>query len=242
MIYCFDLDGTICSITKNNNYPNAIPMQDVVDTVNKLYENNRILIFTARGASSGIDWRDLTAKQLDEWGVKHHELIMGQKPSFDLMIDDKAINAEVWRKQNTKKVSGVVAGSFDVLHPGYIRLLKDAKNYCNYLTVCLHTNPSDENINKIPPVLTVNERKEILSSIKYVDEIIIYNTEMELETILEDNKFDVRIIGSDYVGKKITGEEHTSKIVFHDRCHGWSTTKYKTKIYDNYKSFTTRDK
>jgi glycerol-3-phosphate cytidylyltransferase len=242
MIYCFDLDGTICSITKNNNYPEAVPMQDVVDKVNELYEDNKILIFTARGASSGIDWRDFTAKQLDDWGVKHHELIMGQKPSFDLMIDDKAINAEVWRKQNTKRISGVVAGSFDVIHPGYIRLLKDAKKHCNYLTVCLHDNPAIENDNKIPPVLSVEERKEVLSSIKYVDEIFIYNTELELESILEENKFDVRIIGSDYLGRKITGEKHTSKIVFHDRNHDWSTTKYKTKIYDNYKSFTMRNK
>ena len=60
MVYCFDLDGTICSLTENNNYPNAVPMVDMVEAVNKLAQNHRIIIFTARGASSGIDWRELT--------------------------------------------------------------------------------------------------------------------------------------------------------------------------------------
>jgi hypothetical protein len=102
MIYCFDLDGTICTLTKDNNYTEAQPYNYMVDKINELYENNIIKIFTARGASSGVDWTDVTIKQLERWGLKYHELIMNKKPSFDLLVDDKAINAEQWKKQNIK--------------------------------------------------------------------------------------------------------------------------------------------
>ena len=236
MVYCFDLDGTICSLTENNDYSKAIPLNDMVKSVNELYDKgNTIKIFTARGATSGKDWFLTTKNQLQEWNVKHHELIMGKKPSFDIIVDDKAVNAYDWRVANCDKVSGVIAGSFDVIHPGYIKLFKDAKNYCNYLTICLHEDPSMFNKNKIPTILSIEERKEILYSIKFIDNIICYKTENELEQILQNNKFDVRIIGSDYKDKNITGHNLTKNIIFHDRNHNWSTSEYKKKIFINYK-------
>jgi len=237
MVYCFDLDGTICSLTENNEYPSAIPMTDMVEAINKLSQNHRILIFTARGASSGINWEELTTTQLKEWGVQYNELIMGQKPSFDIMIDDKAVNAVVWRQNNTTKRTGVIAGSFDVIHPGYLKMFKDAKTHCNYLTICLHRDPSLYGKNKISPLLTADERIEVLSSIKYIDEIITYDTEEDLEDILRNNAYDVRIVGSDYFNKPITGPESASETIFHNRDHEWSTTKYKKLIYENYKTY-----
>ena len=235
MVYCFDLDGTICSLTKNNEYPEAIPFPDMVEAVNNLYETHCIKIFTARGASSGIDWTDLTTKQLSKWGVKYHELIMGQKPSFDIFIDDKAVNAEEWRSANAAKIAGIIAGSFDVMHPGYIKLFKDAKSHCNHLTVCLHTDPSLYSDKKIPPALCVEDRVEILSSIKYIDNIVTYNTELDLKNLLMTGHYDIRIVGTDYLNKPITGRQYTQKTIFHDRHHGWSTTRYKKRIYENYK-------
>lgn len=92
MIYCFDLDGTLCTNT-DGEYEKATPFLDRIQKVNKLFENGNIIkIDTARGSSTGIDWNELTKKQLDEWGVKYHELRVGIKLQADIFIDDKGIN------------------------------------------------------------------------------------------------------------------------------------------------------
>jgi len=73
MIYCFDIDGTICSLT-DGKYKKAVPFLDRIKLINKLYDaGNTILYFTARGSTTGIDWRETTKDQLEEWGAKHHE-------------------------------------------------------------------------------------------------------------------------------------------------------------------------
>ena len=98
MIYCFDIDGTICD-TPGNDYPSAVPFNDVISKINELFDaGHTIKMFTARGSVSGKDWTDLTAKQLASWGVPYHELIMNKKPHYDILIDDKAISAMAWRK------------------------------------------------------------------------------------------------------------------------------------------------
>ena len=90
--YCFDIDGTICS--KDCDYSEAKPYGDVIRKINELYNlGHHIILFTSRGSSSGIDWYDLTKKQLDLWHVKYHDLRMG-KPHYDHFICDKAINAD----------------------------------------------------------------------------------------------------------------------------------------------------
>lgn len=100
MIYCFDLDGTICD-TIDKQYANAAPYLEVIKKINELYDSdNKITIFTARGGTSKIDYHDLTMSQLTKWNVKFHELIDKNKPQFDVLIDDKAINAKTWREQN----------------------------------------------------------------------------------------------------------------------------------------------
>jgi carbamoyl-phosphate synthase large subunit len=87
--YCIDIDNTICR-TEGNQYEQAFPYYKEIAKVNKLYdEGHTIKFFTARGSSSHIDWKKLTEQQLKLWGVKYHELIMG-KPSYDVLIDDKA--------------------------------------------------------------------------------------------------------------------------------------------------------
>ena len=93
LVYCFDIDGTICTLT-NGAYAEAEPLRDRIAHVNALYaEGHVIKMFTARGSTTGIDWTDVTARQLADWGVDYHELILG-KPHFDLLIDDKAIGSE----------------------------------------------------------------------------------------------------------------------------------------------------
>jgi len=95
MLFCFDIDGTLCTNT-NGDYPNAKPFPEVIDQINRLSaEGHQIVLHTARGASTGIDWREETERQLKEWGVAYESLYMG-KPSADIYIDDKAINVGDW--------------------------------------------------------------------------------------------------------------------------------------------------
>jgi hypothetical protein len=99
MVYCFDFDGTL-AITQGNDYPNSQPDRKAIEKVNKLVDTGHtIKIFTARGTTSGKDWYALTQKQIDEWGIKCHELIMG-KPHSDCYIDDKGMNVKEWLAQN----------------------------------------------------------------------------------------------------------------------------------------------
>jgi trehalose-6-phosphatase len=88
MIYCVDIDGTICD-TPGNDYPKAIPRPGVINKINMLYdEGNTIWFFTSRGTTSGKDWYNFTFKQLVDWGVRYNKLIMN-KPPADVFIDDK---------------------------------------------------------------------------------------------------------------------------------------------------------
>ena len=97
-VYCFDIDGTICTNT-DGDYEQAIPFKEVIEKINRLYDmGHKIIFFTGRGSTTGIDWFDLTRRQLKDWQVKYHELIMG-KPHADIFIDDKAINTVEWKAQ-----------------------------------------------------------------------------------------------------------------------------------------------
>jgi len=99
MIYCFDLDGTLCTNT-NGDYNSAQPFNDRIEYVNNLYnEGHTILIDTARGATTKIDWYSDTEKQLKEWGVLHHKLRVGEKLHADVFVDDKGINDLIFFKK-----------------------------------------------------------------------------------------------------------------------------------------------
>lgn len=130
---------------------------------------------------------------------------------------------------NTKK--GLIAGNFDVIHPGYVKLFQDAKeNACDYLIVALQGDPTIERPNKCKPVQSIEERQYILESIKYVDKVIHYNTESELLDIIKNNEHSVRIIGSDYKNIDFTGKVHEKEIYYHERSHEYSLTDLKKKI------------
>jgi len=235
MRYCFDIDGTLCDTPNNEkgkpDYLNATPIPLMVETVNRLYdEGHYIIMMTARGRGSGIDHTELTHKQLNDWGYKFHVLEpMFHKPTADLFIDDKGIDVVEWiKKQPLKK--GIVAGAFDVIHPGYIRMFKDCKKNCNHLTIALHDNPSIARRRKLPPVHTLAERKEILSSIKYIDEIVEYQEEEEFLQYLRSGDYDVRFLGDDYRDGSYTGTDIDIEISFIDRSHNYSTTELKRQI------------
>jgi|ETNvirenome_6_85_1030632.scaffolds.fasta_scaffold03515_6 glycerol-3-phosphate cytidylyltransferase len=231
MIYCFDIDGTICSLKKNSDYEKAEPFSDMVEKINFLYQNgDKIIIMSARGSVSGKDWTEVTANQLCLWGINYHQLIMNKKPHADIFVDDKGMNIVDFTKKHISRKVGFIAGSFDIIHPGYIKLFKEAKQHCNYLIVGLHEDPTFERKNKIKPILSVEERKEILLSLKYVDEVFVYNTEEELYNILKETNIDIRFLGEDYRQKEYTGYDLNIPIYFCSREHGWSTTKIKHLI------------
>ena len=233
MNYCFDLDGTICDTPSKDSKPlyhEANPIPFMVEQVNRLFdEGNKIIIMTARGRGSGKNWTDWTIKQLDMWGVKYHELEpMFHKPTADLFIDDKGINVEDWKKTRPEK-KGIIAGNFDVMHPGYIRMFKEAKEHCNHLTVALHEDPSMARPHKLKPVQTVEDRKEILHAIKYVDDVVVYQAEETFHYYLKD--YHIRFLGTDYMDGSYTGKDLSIEIVWLSRNHDYSSTKLKTDIY-----------
>ena len=134
-------------------------------------------------------------------------------------------------------MKGVIAGNFDLIHPGYIKTFKECKSKCDSFTILLHSDPTIERPEKLKPVLSVEERIEVLSSIKYVDKIQVYTYEKELVKLLKEGDFDVRFLGDDYLNKSFTGDKLDIQIHFISRDHGWSTTKFKNAIV---KSFETK--
>ena len=130
---------------------------------------------------------------------------------------------------------GVIAGNFDVIHPGYIHMFNECKKYCNYLIVLLHEDPTNERPEKLKPILSVEERLLILYSLKQVNLIMTYKTEAELYDILDEMNPDVRFLGDDYIGKPFTGNDLDISIHYLNRDHGWSTTKYKQLIANSLK-------
>jgi glycerol-3-phosphate cytidylyltransferase len=133
-------------------------------------------------------------------------------------------------EQNKKKIVGFTAGNFDVLHPGYIYTFEEAKRHCDWFIIFLHADPSVNRKNKYKPVVPLYERYKSLMAIKYIDEVICYDTEEDLEKLIEFFKPDIRILGDDYIGKRFTGDHLPPKVVYTTRSHGWSTTKMKDLI------------
>jgi len=127
---------------------------------------------------------------------------------------------------------GVIAGNFDVIHPGYIKTFKECKSYCQQFIILLHTDPSIERPEKLKPILTKEERTEVLTSIKYIDGIAYYTYEKELVDLLKRLSPDIRFLGDDYRGKTYTGFELDIPVHYLNRDHGWSTTKFKKLIAD----------
>ena len=126
--------------------------------------------------------------------------------------------------------TGVIAGNFDVIPPGYIHLFNECKELCRELIILLHEDPSIERPEKLKPILNLDERMIILSSLKQIDQIIPYKLETDLYELLSNLDIDIRFLGDDYKSKPFTGDDLNIPIHFLDRSHGWSTTKFKNKI------------
>jgi glycerol-3-phosphate cytidylyltransferase len=125
---------------------------------------------------------------------------------------------------------GFTAGNFDLLHPGYITTFEEAKNHCDKFMVFLQRDPSETRYTKYKPVIPLYDRYKALVSIKYIDEVYIYQTEEELYELIEFWKPDLRILGEDYINKSFTGDDLPPSILYTTRSHDWSTTRLKDLI------------
>ena len=125
---------------------------------------------------------------------------------------------------------GFTCSCFDLLHAGHILMLQDAKRQCDKLIVGLQTDPTIDRPEKNKPIQSLEERQIQLEAVRYVDEVFIYDTEEELYKKLLFINPDVRILGSDYIGKSFTGDDLDIEIHYHERNHNYSTTNLRKNI------------
>ena len=129
---------------------------------------------------------------------------------------------------------GIVFSQFDILHAGHIAMLSEAKNHCDYLIAGLQNNAQWDRPDKNAPIQSIVERQISLSAVRFVDEIVVYNTEKDLEDILLTLPVDVRILGVEYKGKDFTGQEICEKrkieLVFNGRDHSFSSSSLRKRV------------
>ena len=130
---------------------------------------------------------------------------------------------------------GFTCSTFDLLHAGHITMLEEAKHHCDYLIVGLQNDPTLDRPEKNAPVQTIVERQIQLAAVKYVDEIVVYNTEQDLVDLLLTLPIDVRVLGDEYKNKDFTGKDiakqRGSKIVYNGRDHSFSSTSLRKRVY-----------
>ena len=136
------------------------------------------------------------------------------------------------------KPVGFTCSTFDLLHAGHILMLAECKQICDYLIVGVQSDPTvDRPGTKNKPVQSIVERYVQLSAVKFVDEIIVYNTEKDLEDMLMFLPISVRIIGEEYKDKDFTGkqicEDRGIKIWFNSRSHRFSSSELRQRTYQS---------
>jgi glycerol-3-phosphate cytidylyltransferase len=131
-------------------------------------------------------------------------------------------------------VVGFTCGAFDLLHAGHILMLEEAKAQCDYLVVGLHTDPTIDRSEKNKPAQSLVERTIQLNAVKFVDQVVCYQTEAELMELLQVVMPDVRIIGEDYFDKDFTGKkwclDNDVYIHYNSRQHSFSSTELRSRI------------
>tara|TARA_B100001057_G_C22588403_1_gene847968 strand:+ start:178 stop:621 length:444 start_codon:yes stop_codon:yes gene_type:complete len=130
---------------------------------------------------------------------------------------------------------GFTCSTFDLLHAGHITMLEEAKHHCDFLIVGLQSDPTiDRPGEKNKPVQSLIERQIQLSAVKYIDEIIVYNTEQDLEDMLLTLPINIRILGEEYRDKPFTGKEICEKrgieVFFNGRDHSFSSTSLRKRV------------
>ena len=133
-----------------------------------------------------------------------------------------------------QKRIGITCSSFDLLHAGHIKMLEEAKQHCDFLICALQTDPSIDRPEKNQPIQSIVERWVQLDACKYVDQIVPYATEKDLEDIFLSFDIDVRIIGEEYRESYFTAKDICEtkgiKIIYNSRLHNWSSTNLRKRL------------
>jgi glycerol-3-phosphate cytidylyltransferase len=129
---------------------------------------------------------------------------------------------------------GLTCSQFDLLHAGHVAMLSEARNHCDYLIAALQNNASWDRPEKNAPIQSIVERQISLSACRFVDEIVVYNTEKDLEDILLTLPIDVRILGVEYIDKEFTGkgicQQRNIELVFNGRDHSFSSSSLRKRV------------
>ena len=137
-------------------------------------------------------------------------------------------------KDQGKKI-GITFSTFDLMHAGHVAMLAEAKNHCDYLIAGLQTDPTiDRPDTKNKPVQSIVERQIQLAACRYVDEVVVYQTEQDLVDLLLILPIDVRILGVEYEGKPFTGEQECYQrgiaLIFNGRDHSFSSSSLRKRV------------
>lgn len=132
---------------------------------------------------------------------------------------------------------GITFSAFDLLHAGHIKMLEEAKHQCDYLIIGLQTDPTVDRPLKNKPTQSVVERYIQLKGCRFVDEIVPYTTEQDLEDILQAFQIDVRIVGDEYENSDFTGRKYCEQsgiiLYFNARDHRFSSSNLRQEVYQN---------
>lgn len=132
------------------------------------------------------------------------------------------------------KIIGFTASSFDLLHAGHVTMLAEARSHCDYLIAALQIDPTIDRPDKNFPVQSIVERQIQLSGVRFVDEVVVYHTERDLETLLKILPIHKRILGVEYQDRDFTGRQicidRGIEIVYNSRPHDFSTTELRERI------------
>jgi len=142
-------------------------------------------------------------------------------------------------KDNGKTI-GITFSTFDLLHAGHIAMLSEAKNHCDYLIAGLQTDPTiDRPDSKNPPIQSIVERQIQLAATRYVDEIVIYQTEQDLKDLLLVLPLDLRIIGVEYKEQEFSGKDICDargiKVIYNGRDHSFSSSSLRKRVAEGEK-------
>jgi glycerol-3-phosphate cytidylyltransferase len=131
---------------------------------------------------------------------------------------------------------GITFGAFDLFHAGHVVMLQEAKTVCDHLIVCIQSDPSLDRSDKNPPVQSIVERQIQVAACKYVDEIVVYDTERDVLEILRSLDWDVRILGDEYRDKEFTGRDETlDRCYFNTRPHSFSSSELRLRVVEKTK-------
>ena len=138
-------------------------------------------------------------------------------------------------KELEQKRVGITFSTFDLLHAGHIAMLSEAKKHCDYLIAALQTDPTiDRPDTKNKPIQSVVEREIQLQAVRYVDEIVVYQTEKDLEDILLTLPINVRILGEEYRDQEFTGKDICAKrgieLIYNGRDHSFSSSNLRKRV------------